>query len=440
MQRQQVKPLEPIDRKTRCSVVDRLIVVAFPTMAFGYSERLDPDRLRQALARVLVDFGSFAGRLVRNADDWYIDHGSSVAFETAEHAGPIAALAAALRTKHSGVVCPRLSVRATLRGREPLFAARLTQARDGCVLGITWNHALGDTQSVMLLLRAWSLAYREQPYTKPAEITDRAAYLDEKVPVPLRHDMRARVLSWPQFLRALSYQLWAIRHAKRVAIDFSWDQISAIHAAATRDKPVSPSDALCAQLFCTLDELGAGMSPDITVAVDFRKGFGVPPNALGNFSDLVFTTVDLGDGPAEVASALRSNVDAFGAGALAGTMSHRHLQQLRASHPGALDMLRFWFFGEPGRGNLRLSNISRLPYNKLVFVTTEPAFVHARATDVPLVGTGIIFPSPGATGLTLDIVLPAKVVERLADDSSWAQPAPNPQPSPGHVRQEASAQ
>jgi hypothetical protein len=172
------------------------------------------------------------------------------------------------------------------------------------------------------------------------------------------------------------------------------------------------------------------MCPDVSVSVDFRKGFGMSPNTLGNFSDLVHTPVNVGDAPAKVASAVRANVHAFGNGALGGTMDHRRFQQLRTSHPGALDMLRFWFFGEPGRGNLRVSNVSRAPYSKLVFAATQPRFVHVRASDVPLVGTGMIFPSPDAAGLTIDIVLPAKVVVRLAEDPSWLHPSPVPGPAP----------
>jgi hypothetical protein len=398
--------------------VEQVVSVAVPTAAFGYAERLDPTRIERALAEVLVHDGVMAGRFAWRDGALWIEHGAGIQFETTSRGESVAELFGLLREQHSKLVCPGLPVRAAMRGKGALLAFRLTRARDGSVLGVTWTHGLGDANSIVSLLRAWSLASRGLAYPKPPEVTDRGAYLDQKVPIPPRVDTRARVLPWAEFLRALAYQLGALR-ARRVALDFTWNQIDAIHEAAARDRPISPSDALCAHILHGLHELGVDLSPEVTVAVDFRKAFGIPPTALGNFSDLVFTPVNPEESVSEGAEALRANIDAFLRGQLSGTMNHRRVAQLRAAHSSELDLLRFWFFGEPGRGNLRLSNTSRSAYNKLVFADSPPAFVHMRATDVPLVGTGVLFPSPNAAGLTLDIVLPGNVVAQLRSFSSW---------------------
>lgn len=427
--RRWIKPLHAAGGRTKCSAVEQVVSVAIPTMAFGYSAALDPEQLERALATVLVDYGVVAGRLARREDGLWIEHGFSLPLETVERTETVAELAKALRSKHSSIVCPPLSVRAAVRGEGPLAAVRLTHARDGSVLGIAWNHALGDAASIVQWMRACALAYRGEAYPKPAAVPDRGALLDAKVPIAPRGDQRARVLGWFEFLRAGVYQLWALRGARRVAIDFTWKQIDAIYADASREGQVSPSDALCAHILDTLRRLGVDMSPEITVAVDFRKAFDIPPTVIGNFSDLVFAPVDPRATVAETAAVIRANIDAFSRGELAGTMHHRRLAQLRAAHPNERDLLRFWFFGEPGRGNLRLSNTSRSPYNKVMFGGRSPAFVHVRASDIPLVGTGVLFPSPNAAGLTLDIVLPAGVVEQLASDSSWHLGSELPAPS-----------
>jgi hypothetical protein len=267
--------------------------------------------------------------------------------------------------------------------------------------------------TLLQLVRAWSLAYRGEAYAKPAEISDRVAYLDAKLPHATRGDGRARVLSWAEFLRELVYQLRMMLRARRVAIDFSWAQIEAIHEVVRRERRVTANDALCAHILDTLRRCGIRMSSEITVATDFRSTFGMPSTALGNFSQLLFTPVDPGAKLPDIAAAIRATIDAFRGGELAGTMCHRRVAQLRAAHPRVSDLVRFWFFGEPGRSNLRLSNTSKAPYDELVFGSAPPVFVHARATDFPLVGTGALFPSANGAGLTLDIVLPANVVEQL---------------------------
>jgi shikimate O-hydroxycinnamoyltransferase len=418
VQRTSVKPLLAAQGRTRCSAVEQVVSIAVPSGAFGYAERLEPLRLERALAEVLADYGVMAGRFVRDGGALWIEHAVGIPFEVAARTETVAELFAMLREQHSKIVCPPLPVRAAMRGKGALLALRLTQARDGSVLGVTWNHGLGDASSIVALLRAWSLASRGQPYPRPPEITDRGAYLDAKVPLAPRVDTRARVLPWREVLRAFAYQLRVLR-ARRVALDFTWQQIDEIHAAASRERPLSPSDALCAHILHRLHELGVDLSPEVTIAVDFRKAFGIPPAALGNFSDLVFTPVKLEASLSEGAEAIRANLAAFLAGEVSGTMNHRRVAQLRAANSSELDVLRFWFFGESGRGNLRLSNMSRSAYNKLVFADTPPAFVHMRASDVPLVGTGVLFPSPNAAGLTLDIVLPGNVAAQLRSSSPW---------------------
>ena len=417
MKRQLVKPLEPIARRTRCSFLDVVNAYAHPTIVLGYPERLDPARLRHALARVLSDFGAFAGRLVRSRGDWYIEHGIGAAFETAESLDCCSSLGAALRTSHSKLLCPALSPIATLRGKGALFAARLTQTPDGSVLGVTWSHALCDNHSMMLLLRAWSLAYREQPYKRPFDVADREAYLNEHVPMQPSSETQWRILSWPGVLRRLSYMFWMTRSARRVVLDFSWSQITAIHAAAAGDGTVSPGDALCAHVFWTFQRLCRDIGQHFCVTINYRKNFGLPSNLLGNASDFVSTIANPGDGPAAIASALRASIEAFDAGSL----TQRELPRLRASRPGLLTAWRLCL-GEPASITLGLTNVSRAGHHQLVFATARPTFIHARPTDAPLVGAGMIFSAAGATGLTIDIVLPSKLVESLARERSWMVP------------------
>ena len=54
-----------------------------------------------------------------------------------------------------------------------------------------------------------------------------------------------------------------------------------------------------------------------------------------------------------------------------------------------------------------------------VAFASRPKFVYARGTDFPLVGLGTLFASSEIAGLTLDIVLPKKLVKQLQQSAGW---------------------
>jgi hypothetical protein len=413
MDRQLVKPLVPVKGTTRCSFADGIVVFARPTVVLVYPERLDPSRLRDALACVLSDFGAFAGRLVRADGNWLIEHGVSAAFETAESRENCVALGTAVRVGHSKLVCPVLSDTGALRGKEPLFSARLTQTHDGSVLGITWNHVLGDNHSMLLLLRAWARAYRGEPYDKPLDVPDRDAYLHEHIPHVTHGEAPWRILSWSEYLRSVGYQ-WSIsRDASRVTLEFPWTVLEAIHPAGTSERLVSPGVALCSHIFSMLHRFGDGMSPVLFTSINYRRKLRLPLNLLGNMSHFISVRTNPDDGADAIAAALRASIEAFNGASLA----RDQLQGLKDSHSGIFDLMRFWAYGEVGRTIISMTDVSRSGYHKLAFESAAPLLNHVRATDVPLVGLGTILASSGGTGLAVDIVLPSKVIERLAREN-----------------------
>jgi hypothetical protein len=386
------------------------MVVQIPKLVLGYSEFLDPLRMRASLSRVLGDFPSFGGRFATKNQELYIKRGFGALLEVAESAETSASLHELVRNGHSRLLCPQLSMIGCTSGRSPLFAARITQTATGSILGITWNHALCDIPSIVLMLHAWSQAYRGEPYKKPLDVADRGAYLEEHVPVSHTKSERWRVLTWPDFLRSLKAR--APRDVRRVFVDFSWSQVSAIHAAGSRLRPVSPGDALTAHILWRLCRLSSDVSPFLWMAMNYRKKFGLPANLVGNYADFVAVRPAASDGPAEIAAQLRSAIESFDASML----TSRELLKFKSSRSLLRDMMRVSPLAEPGRLTVGLSNVSRSGQDRIAFETARPEFTYVRMGDLPIPGVCALAASPNSAGITLDIVLPSKLAEQVSRD------------------------
>lgn len=424
MQKQFVKPVAARGGTTRCSASDRVLSVCYPSLVLCYPERLSAARLREALELVLGDFEVFAGRMRQSGAGLIVDRAVGGAlFEVADSAQTSTALCTAVRTQHSKLVCPRISPLSLLFGKPPLLAVRLTNTPDGCVLGVTWNHAIGDNRSAVALIQAWGNAYRGVAYEKPIDPADRDAYLAERLPAPLGAEPSPwRVLSWPRFLRHSYMNVRAGYPPQRIALELASADIAAIHAAASAERSITPKDALAAHLFLLIRRLaGPLVSSRFATAVDYRKRLGLPLNLLGNMIDMAAITASPHDDTGSVASALRAAIQGFGTGRL---MQH-DLVELMAAHPGRLERLRYWRSDmPPAQAHLHLSNVSDTGYQRLIFGSTSPSMFHVRAMDLLLPGQIVVLDN-AAGGVTVETVLTRALTDRLlqADYRTPLQPA-----------------
>jgi hypothetical protein len=420
MERVVVRPTKQSVATTYCSMGDVLAAAAgTPHLAFCYAERLEPRRLSEALALVLSDYAVYAGRLSYQRGSWRIENGAGgTAFEVTDSPMSSHALGAAAHAQHSKLVCPTIHASRAVRGAEPLFAARLTQTRDGSVLGVTWLHMVGDTHSTMLLLRAWALAYRGQAYELPVVVSDRDAYLSANIPRTSRQEGAGlRRLSWTQLTGLLWY--YATHPGKRLNLEFSWQDIECIREAAARERSVTVNDALCAHVFATIRRLQRlGASSQLALSVNYRKRLGLPANLLGNMVDLVGTTAQPSDDVAAIAAGLRSRIESFSAGPL----GHHGLMELKATNPSRSELMRSTVeYLDPRRGNLMITSWANFGIYELVFQSSRPVFVHCRNAEKVLASWfGCVFESPGDRGLTMTLWLPAGLARQLEAELAHA--------------------
>jgi NRPS condensation-like uncharacterized protein len=170
-----VQSTRPSYGSTICSYPDWAMRDMAVSMGFCYPERLDSERLRETLAQVLSDFPDYAGRFRASRETLVIDHSHrGVVFEVAKSPKSFATLMEDASRQSSGsVLCPVMSARRAIQGKAPLFAARITETSDGCVLGVTWHHSVGDLASPLEVLNAWARAYGNTEYEVPEPVADR---------------------------------------------------------------------------------------------------------------------------------------------------------------------------------------------------------------------------------------------------------------------------
>jgi hypothetical protein len=135
---------------------------------------------------------------------------------------------------------------------------------------------------------------------------------------------------------------------------------------------------------------------------------------LGNFVDVVKTTVEPSDDIASVAANLRTNIEAFPSSAL----YQQELARLEAEHRSRTQRLRFVHNDvDPRRVALAMTVSSWTGFGiyDLAFETNKPVWVETKPLDR---GNWIanVFESPDDAGLTVRAWLPSKLARNMERD------------------------
>ena len=408
MRRQLITPSDAIARTTRLSRIDGMLSTMVPRIAFCYAERLDAQALALALARVLNEYSAYAGRLCPQGAALWLKHGvGGAAFETMASPASIDELHARASQGAMDEVCPRISALRASLGKEPLLAVRISQARDGTVIGLTWHHPVGDMHSTMLLLRAWSLAYRGLPYDPPFEVPDRDAYLTERLPDPQSAVSNAILLPASEWITML--MRLAIQRTRRVSFELSAKALDALTREASAGRSVSRNDALCAHVCSAIRQLNNQSDVStLTLTVNYRKRVGLPDSMLGNALCMLPQAVERSDGLPEIAAQLRGRLDEFATKHIDYGATLRFAQQ----HSSFWERTRLWMRGyEPQRGNLFVSNWTGFGIYDLTFGTGQPRYVCCLATDSTWFAT--VHESPRTGSVAFAVTLPRALADRV---------------------------
>jgi hypothetical protein len=279
-------------------------------------------------------------------------------------------------------------------------------------VGITWNHAIGDLQSILQLMRAWALAYRDQPYEGPFNLNDRTAYLAQCMPA-LDGPSSQFVASWSEWPRHAAR--FMTRGAEPLILEFSWAELSKLQAAASRAQSVTVHDALCAHVFSMIHrQHRPDMSAIMMLSMNYRKRLGMPAGALGNFFDGLKNKVSPTDDVAAIAGAVRTHVNEFPRRKpYAQELDQLHALNRQASRrlrcvDGDLDPRTIGTF-------LTMSTHKGAGMYELAFGASKPVFYCVRAGDSMCWFT-LVVETPDAAGLNVQVFVPREISRRVAQE------------------------
>ena len=408
MQKYVVSPGQLTQSTTVCSYADWQSRHGTVSIAFCYPQRLDLDRLRESLSRVLSDYQDYAGRIRMDDGTMYIDHGDKgVQFEVATSSESYDALRAQAERGKDRTVCAPMSLRRTLHGREPLLMVRVTETSDGCILGVTWHHSVGELASTLQLMLAWSKAYSGETHEAPPRVLDRAKYLDEHMPDPSGAVSAMRLVGGGELFALVPFIL---QKRQRVDFDFGWDQLEELQEWAKRDAYVGQFDALCAHASGVLRRLAPERPVEqLALAVNYRKRVGLPANIIGNMISTV--TVDLtpkDDDSSSVAHALREKLSNYASVHADYHATRRFLN----NHQGSFQRMRVVpKLVDPSGTTWIVTNVAGAGVYDVIFDGVAPA-LWCVLTDAPLPLMTAIFDRPNRSGITLSMQLPLTLAAR----------------------------
>lgn len=157
------KDLELNENVTYLSACDQYWSCAYVPLGFRFETHLDPDSLAESLSHALNDFPEAAGRIDRTQDTHRIIGAAGVLFQVLkwnDHTKSPGEYDSKLRWMEKYLV--PFAVTYDPLENKPLLVVRLSLFEDGIsTLGFTWNHGLGDANTINRFLKIWSNCCRK---------------------------------------------------------------------------------------------------------------------------------------------------------------------------------------------------------------------------------------------------------------------------------------
>ncbi|WP_035793630.1 acyltransferase [Kitasatospora mediocidica] len=403
----------------RCGLMDTMLADLPVSVVFFFPQALDEERLALGLARALEHLPVFAGRL-RTAgrgleivcDDAGVPLTCGDVDETAVEAMGRVTLPASGLVDHVDATGARA-------GGQPLLTVRLSRLADGgTALGCSWHHAVGDVQSFMVLMRAWSAAVEGLPLPPVRIAGDRDALLDEVLP-PEDCGRAGFRLTGPAEAAELMREVAVSARANRTTqVYFGPAEVARMRAefSAAAGRRLSANDALCAHLVDTVRTLDEDAEVRrLTMPVNVRRFLDLPAGVVGNLLGEVFLSCPPAGTPERLAADIRVAVDGF-MGAHLSLRSNRAF--LAAIGPDRLEACVPLGF-DPANRTFTFSNWSRFGAYEITFEGQRPTFF-SPLVNLQLPWVSWLVEGFGGEGALFTVVLPTRLAGRLRAEAGRA--------------------
>jgi len=382
-------PLTPIDYVFTGSS-------AYPvSFVFHYDYRIDGERLRTALVRIVRDFAPASSRLVQTAAGDYALQScpEGLVFDTRSQAEPA-------RSLPFHVYLTSVETRED----EPLCRIRLTETAEGSTLGVSLSHVVADGFSCFYFLAELARAFHGQPTSVP--VLDRGWYQPRTFVLPKPLAGRD-ALELTGFARAAPRQARAQDAVRRETLLLGAAELAELQAAAVAGgiAGLSLNDALTAHLWKTYVPRWTGEAPpefaSVCLPFDARRfPKWVAGRYFGNGICLAGASLEyerfLAAEPGELAGLVRQAVARVSQEYV--RTSYDVFAAVRQQE--GLAALEEFHVNDP-EGGILVTNLSRVPLTSVDFGGGAPSSF-APVTDAPR--TAIVLPA--ADGLKIEVCYP----------------------------------
>jgi hypothetical protein len=412
MSTQLISPLPAQRLDIRCNVVDVVLSNVANHLVFFFERQLDTRVLDDAFAHALTNLPIFAGRMTLVGGALRIRcRGQGVPF-TSVSADRTLHEAIRSVTKDSGDWLVDPVNGATARwGFGPLCKVRVTHlADDATAIGVSFHHAIGDMQTLMFFMNAWSAAAAGKPLPEPVIVEDRAAYLDEHLPADGAREPGVRCLGLAETTRSLLYLAKDGRKQRTLSLYFGDDEITRMREAYEDRMRLSVNDVVCAHVSEAL--MNADPAVDrrtLAISVNTRNRSGLDPMLVGNILSALNVDIRRGETARSIAERIRHDVDHF-----ADEHCDMRINQQFLDTAGKWRGARCVATGfNPVRWNPLITNVTGFGVYRINFEDTSATYC-TLVMKVPVAGYGSLIEGPDGRGLVFQMTLPPKDFEAMS--------------------------
>lgn len=413
---------QPLD--IRCNVGDAMVANLAVHVVFFFTRQLDTTALARAFERALTNLPLFTGRMALAGGRMRIRcAGQGVPFTAVSSPRTLPDAIRSTSQDMGGWLVDAVNGATARWGRGPLCKVRVSPPHRGAglrvghlaghatAIGFSWHHAIGDMQTAMYFMNAWSAAAAEKPLAEPLIVEDRAAYLDEHLPSDGARQPGVRCLSIGETARSALYMVKDARKQRTVSLHFTDDEISRMRDAYEDRVRLSANDVVCAQVSEALMKADPAVDRrTLAIAVNARSRCGLDPMLVGNIITTLNIDLHRGETARSIAARIRRTVDHF-----ADEYCDMRTNQQFLDAAGALRAARCVSKAfDPARWNPVVTNWSGFGIYRVSFEDTMPAYC-TPLLKLPVAGGGALMEGADGRGLVFRMTLPPREFQAMSD-------------------------
>jgi hypothetical protein len=259
-------------------------------------------------------------------------------------------------------------------------------------------------------MNAWSAAAADKPLAEPLLVTDRAAYLDARLPADGAREPGVRCLGLAELARSALYLAKDARKQRTVNLYFGEDEIARMRDAYQNGMRLSANDVVCAHVSEAL--MGADPAVDrrtLAIAVNARNRCGLDPMLVGNIITTLNVDVRRGEDAPSIAERIRHSVDHFADEHCDMRINQRFLDAAGRWRAARCVSTAF----NPARWNPLVSNWSGFGVYRVQFEDTFTCYFTA-LMKLPVAGLGALMDGADGRGLVFQMSLPPKEFDAMS--------------------------